>query len=141
MGQQQKKNYNKKGPKTIIKSLPLVLTGTDHKGNKYNVESCKQLLAELQDNGVFSKLSVNVTIARHLLDSSYDRGIMTIARIQSIDIEEGEFVIMVFGKSAEYAKLLNDKVIVPRVRIGRDSSDVTAIFGFEIVEPVFSSAD
>lgn len=138
MGQQDNRRFNNRRggnnkPKTVIKSLPLILSGKDHKGNDYDVESCKQLLSELQNDGVFNKLSVNVTIAKSIIDSNYDRGIMTIARIQSIDIEEGEIVIMVFGKNAEYANILNDKVIVPRVRIGRDSNEVTTIFGFEVV--------
>lgn len=138
MGQHENRKYNNRRggnnkPKTVVKSLPLILSGKDHKGKDYDVESCKQLLNDLQEAGVFNKLSVNVTIAKSLIDSNYDRGIMTIARIQSIDIEEGEIVIMVFGKNAEYANILNDKVIVPRVRIGRDSNEVTTIFGFEAV--------
>ena len=134
------KNYNNNktaSTKPVMKTLPIVFTGKDSHGNDYNTDSAVQILNDLQNAGVFTKLSVYTTMAKKVCFGRDDaRGVMSVARIQSFDAESGEMSIMFFAKNIEYAKLVDDMVIVPRVRTGRDTDQVSTIFGFEIVHPM-----
>ena len=118
--------------KSIIMSLPVIISGVDGNGNEYDVDSCKKIISDLQDAGVFSKLSVTLGIDKGLIGVP-GKGTFSIARLQSIDVETGDASIMFFTKTAEYMDLVKDLVIVPRVRTGRDSTEVNTIFRFDIV--------
>lgn len=132
------KNYNKTAStKPVMKTLPIVFTGKDSHGNDYDTDSAIEILNDLQNAGCFTKLSVYTTMAKKICFGRDDaRGVMSVARIQSFDAESGEMSIMFFAKNVEYAKLVDDMVIVPRVRTGRDTTKVSTIFGFEIVNPM-----
>lgn len=122
-----------KGTKPVTKTLPISLNGSDHKGNPYNVASAEALLDDLQKAGVFSKLSVYVTMAKSICLGTEARGVMSVARIQSVDAQAHEMTITFYAKNTEYAKLVDDMMIMPRLRTGRDSDEVTTFFGFEII--------
>ena len=131
-----KNNNNSNFNKPVMKVLPLVVSGVDNKGKEYNAQSAIDIISDLQDNGVFTKLSVDVTMNKaKCLDNPDAKGVMSIARLQSFDVETQEISVMLFGKNTSFAdKITNSMVIVPRVRTGRDSDDVVTILGFEIVE-------
>lgn len=131
-----KNNNNSNFNKPVMKVLPLVVSGVDNKGKEYNAQSAIDIISDLQDNGVFTKLSVDVTMNKaKCLDNPDAKGVMSIARLQSFDVETQEISVMLFGKNTSFAdKITNNMVIVPRVRTGRDSDDVVTILGFEIVE-------
>lgn len=128
--------YNRQYNKPIMKALPLVVTGHDNKGREYDTNSAITLIEDLQNVGVFTKLSVDVTMAKTICLNNPDaKGVMSIARLQSFDPDTMEITVMLFGKNTEFAdKISNKMVIEPRVRTGRDSNEVVTILGFEIVE-------
>ena len=130
---EQKKTNKAKGIKPITKVLSLVFTGKDQKGNEYDVDSCKKIVKELQEAECFEKLSVSVTIARSRVVDEGVKGILNFARFQKYDPETGDVEILLIGKNTEYADFVSDMVIVPRVRVGRNSNEVVSILGFEIV--------
>ena len=130
---EQKKTNKAKGIKPITKVLSLVFTGKDQKGNEYDVDSCKKIVKELQEAECFEKLSVSVTIARSRVVDEGVKGMLNFARIQKYDPETGDVEILLMGKNTEYADFVSDMVIVPRVRVGRNSNEVVSILGFEIV--------
>ena len=132
MNPNQKKN-NKAKVKPITKVLSLVFTGKDQKGNEYDAESCKTIVKELQEAGCFDKLSVTVNIARSRVIDENIKGMLSLARFQKYDPETGDVEILLMGKNTEYADFVSDMVIVPRVRVGRNSNEVVSILGFEIV--------
>ena len=126
------KNSNRVKP--VMKTISVLMTGKVG-DREYDVDSCKKILTDLQDAGVFSKLSVSVTMAKSIcINDPSAKGIMTVARIQSYDEKSNEMSIMFFSKNVQYAELVDDMVIVPRVRTGRDTTEVSTILGFEIVE-------
>lgn len=120
-------------PKPVTKTLPIVVTGKDKNGNDYDAESCSRIINELQDAGCFDKLSVNACIAKSLVINAEAKGTLAIARILKVDKETGDVDLLFFGKNAESAELVNDMVIVPRIRTARNSTEVTTITNFEIV--------
>lgn len=124
------KNNNKNKP--VLVSLPLVFTGVDKNGRNYDVDSCKKIISDLQDADVFKKLSVSTGIARSLVEDDA-KGTLTIARIQSVDVDTWDVSLMLFGQNTEHADTIKDFVIVPHVRTGRDSDEVISILRFEIV--------
>ena len=128
-------NYNNAN-KPVMKVLRFVVSGVDNKGKEYNAQSAVDIMTDLQDKGVFTMLSVDVTMNKaKCLDNPDAKGVMSIARLQSFDPDTQEISVMLFGKNVSFAdKITNDMVIVPRVRTGRDSDDVVTILGFEIVE-------
>ena len=87
---------------------------------------------------VFKKLSVSAGIQRSLVENDA-KGTLTITRIQSIDTDTWDVSLMLFGQHTEYADKIKDFVVIPHVRTGRDSDEVTAILRFEIVEPNFTT--
>lgn len=133
---QNNRNNNKfmKKPKNVLKSIPLKFTGLDIKGSPYDIESCKKLIRELQDAGVFTKLSVSAIVKKSLISNETGASSFSIARIQSIDVDSQEVSLMVFSKNTEYADKLDGLVLVPRVRTGRDTEEVSTIFGFDVEE-------
>ena len=130
-------NTNAKKPnnKPVIKVLPFVPGSADKFGNEYNPDSVYQIMCDLQKAGVFSKMSVTVVMNKAACTGNADaKGVMSVARIQSYDMETGEISIAFYAKNVEFANLVDGKVIVPRVRVGRDSTEVTTILGWEIVD-------
>ena len=125
-----KSNFNKNKP--VLVSLPLIFTGVDKNGRNYDVDSCKKIISELQNDEVFKKLSVSAGIQKHLVEDDA-KGTLTIARIQSVDIDTWDVSLMLFNKNTEYADTIKDFVIIPYVRTGRDDDIVTSILRFEIV--------
>ena len=133
-GKQFNNNDRQRSSKPIFKVLPIIINGHDRVGKEYNPDSLIKVLTDLQEADVFSKLSINLTIAKNLcIDGDNIKGVLSIARIQSFDIEHGEMSICLFGKNVEYADKITDMVIVPRIRTSRDSDAVSTILGFEIV--------
>lgn len=132
-GGRQYNNDKPKAPKPIVKVLPIIVNGRDRVGKEYNTDSLIKVLADLQAADVFTKLSINLTIAKNLCIDGDVKGVLSVARIQSFDVEHGEMSICMFGKNVEYADKITDMVIVPRVRTTRDSDEVSTILGFEIV--------
>jgi len=122
-------------PKPIFKTLPLVVTGRDAKGNEYDVESCKEIMATLANADVFAKLNVGAMAARSLVSNDADaKGTMTVAAIEKYDAETENVELVFAGKNLEVAGLIDDTmVIVPRVRSNHKTGIVSKIFGFEIV--------
>lgn len=130
----EKKSNKPARTKPVHKVLPLVITGTDQNGNVYDADSALAIVADLQNAGVFDKLSIMATVGKDLILNKEDaRGIMSVARVQSYNAESGEVDLLFFGKNTEYAAVVNDMAVVPRVRTERDSKKVTTILAFEIV--------
>lgn len=120
--------------KPIQKLIPLVVTGKNQHGYDYDAQSAKDIVAELQSNGTFEKLSVMATIAKKTLFNKEDaRGYVDVARIQGYNVETGEVDLLFFGKNTEHANNMDNMVVVPRVRCGRDTTEVATIMSFEIV--------
>ena len=129
----EKRNFNKDkgGFKPILKSLPVVFTGVDAKGFDYDIKDAKNLIMDLEEFGCFKKLSVTISLDKALV--GYEgRGRLSFARVQAFDPDENEMSFMVFTKNKDYADKIDNCVIVPRVRTGRDGS-VNTILNFEIV--------
>lgn len=132
--QRDNKNSNtQKFNKPINKIMPLITSGVDSNGNPYNIDSVYDLLCNLENAKVFSKLSVPVTIAKTYLDDKNGRGVKTIARIQSFDADNGQITVCLFGQNTEYADLVEDMVIVPKVRVNRNTEEVSTILGFSMM--------
>lgn len=120
--------------KPVTKTLPFVVTGKDQWGKDYSAESANAIVAELQSNGTFEKLAVMATIAKKVLFNKEDaRGVADVARIQSYNVETGEFDLLFFGRNTEHAAKMDDMVVVPRVRCGYNTDEVVSIMSFEIV--------
>lgn len=128
-------NFNNKNNKNkpVLVSLPLVFTGVDKNGRNYDVDSCKKIISDFQNAEVFKKLSVSTGIQRSLVEDEDAKGTLTIARIQSVDVDTWDVSLMLFGQNTEHANTIKDFVIVPHVRTGRDSDEVISILRFEIV--------
>lgn len=131
-----KQNFNKNTKRRVNRPiiLPIVFTGKDKNDREYDIESCKNIIKDLQDNNVFSKLSISLGIQKSLLEDPDSRGTLTIARIQSIDTDIWAVSVIPFTANNKYADALKDFVVVPHVRIGRDSNEVLSILRFEIVK-------
>ena len=137
--QQQKKfnnrnrnNNENRAPKPITKSLPIIISGKDQKGNDYNVDSCIQLIGDLQEANVFDKLSVFAVIARSFVTEKEDaKGTMNLARIAGI--EGTDVQLTFFGKNIDLAERLENMAVVPRVRVDFNTGDVLSILNFEVV--------
>ena len=120
--------------KPVLKTLPFIVSGKDQNGNDYDADSALNIVADLQDNAVFEKLSVMATIAKKTILNKEDaRGVMSVARVQAYNVDKGEVDLLFFGKNAEHASIVDDMVVVPRVRLGRDTDEVVTILAFEIV--------
>ena len=132
-----KPNNNNKPARTkpVQMNLPFIVTGKEQHGNDYDVNSVNALVADLQSTGTFDKLSVMATVAKKVVLNKEDaRGVMSVARIQSYNAENGEIDLLFFGKNAEYAAACSGMAVVPRVRCERDSKKVATILAFEIVD-------
>lgn len=128
------KNANGKNfTKPVTKTLPFVVTGHDFKGNTYDADSATTLVGELQEAGVFDKLSIMVTASRSLIlgDESL-KGAMKIAAIKSFDNKNGSMDLTFFGRNVEYVNATDNLVVVPRVRFDREGK-VFKIIDFEVV--------
>lgn len=131
---EKKTNNNKtfnKGPKPVKLNLAFVVTGVDQKGNDYDAASAKSIMTDLQNAGCFEKLSVSVGIAREKLNAG--KGVMTLGRLQSYNVETEEIEVLLIGKNVELADTVKDMVIIPRVRTAYNSTEVTSILGFDVV--------
>ena len=138
MSKFENKKNNKtsnKGPKPVKLELELVVTGRDFKGNEYDPESCKAIVAELQEAGCFDKLSVAVNISRDkIIEGS--KGSMNIGRLQKYNTETEMIELLLIGKNAEHAEIIEHLVVVPRVRTTYGSTEVVTILGFDLVDPM-----
>ena len=127
-----KKKFVKKKPVTT--TIPFVVTGNDQYGNEYNADTATALVEELRDNGVFYKLSVMATMTKANLFGKEDaKGNINLARVMDYDSETGDISLLFFGKNVDHAERMENMVVVPRVMIARDTTDVTCITGFEVV--------
>ena len=125
---------NNKRVKPITKTLPLVVSGKDQNGYDYDAGSALDIVADLQASDVFEKLSIMATVAKSLVLNKEDiRGVMNIARITSYNAETKEMDLLFFGKNTETAAKVDDMVVVPRIRLGRNTDKVSTILSFEIV--------
>lgn len=129
------KKFNKPArTKPVQKALPFIVTGKDQNGNDYDANSALAIVADLQNTGVFEKLSIMATINKKTILNKEDaRGIMSVARVQSYNAESGEVDLLFFGKNTEHAAAVDGMAVVPRVRTERDSNRVATILAFEIV--------
>lgn len=129
------KTNNKFINKPITMVLPLAVSGVDGRGNEYDASSAFNLMSDLQIFDVFTKLSVDVTLAKSVcFNDDEAKGTISVARLQSYNPETNEVSITFFGKNTKYAdKITSDMVVVPKVRTARDSTEVITIVGFEIM--------
>lgn len=131
-----KKNpKNTKTPKLkpVEKILPMIFTGKDQRGQEYDVESCKNILIDLQTAKCFEKLSVSISLARSFIGDENALGSVNFGRFNDYNIDTEEVTVLILGKNIENADIVTDMVVVPRVRVARDSTEVTSILGFDIV--------
>lgn len=142
-----KSNNNKKAKpefaKPVTKTLDFVVIGYDQNGNEYDADSAKDLVADLQASGTFDKLSVMATISRSTVLNKEDaHGVMSIARVMKYNKEAGSIDLLFFGKNATYANNITDNmVVVPRVRLDRETNKAVTILGFEIIAPTGDSKE
>lgn len=128
-------NNNNKRVKPITKTLALVASGKDQNGYDYDANSALEIVADLQENAVFDKLSIMATMAKSVVLNKEDaRGVMNVARVTGYNAETREIDLLFFGKNTELASKVDPMVVVPRVRLGRDTDKVATILSFEIVD-------
>lgn len=134
-----KKNDNKNvaRKKPVTKTFDFVVTGKDQKGYDYDTESLNSIVKGLQDAGTFDKISIPASAPKSVvLDKEDAKGAMNVARVMAF-VEDGAKVnLLFFGKNVDVAEKLNDMVVVPRVRLARDSDQVETILSFDIVNPM-----
>lgn len=128
-------NNNNKRVKPITKTLALVASGKDQNGYDYDANSALEIVADLQEHAVFDKLSIMATMAKSVVLNKEDaRGVMNVARVTGYNAETREIDLLFFGKNTELASKVDPMVVVPRVRLGRDTDKVATILSFEIVD-------
>lgn len=134
-----KKNDNKNAArkKPVTKTLDFVVTGKDQKGYDYDTDSLNSIVKGLQDAGTFDKISIPASAPKSVVLNKEDaKGTMNVARVMAF-VEDGAKVnLLFFGKNVDVAEKLNDMVVVPRVRLARDSDQVETILSFDIVNPM-----
>ena len=132
----KKRNNNdeKKAPKPVTICVPIVVTGVDKNGREYNADSCVDILNDLANGGVFEKLSYFATAERKLVSGKEeDRGTTNLARIAEIT-DDGNANLTFFGRNIEIAsKFEEGYVLVPRVRVDRNTGDVISILSIDLV--------
>lgn len=134
MNYNKKNNTNNAKTKPITKVLPIVITGMAGNGAEYNPDSCVDILTDLQNADVWNKLSIFATLDNKICMNNRDaKGFRNVARIQNYNIADGSMELVFFGKNTEFAGLTDGMVVVPSVRVGYNTVDVTTIMGFKIV--------
>lgn len=129
----ERKTFNNKGGfKPILKSLPVVFTGKDAKGYDYNIDEAKKFIMDLEECGCFKKLSVTISLDKSLIGVE-GKGRLSFARVQAYDPTGNDMSFLVFAKNKDYADKIDNYVIVPRIRTGRDGA-VNTVLNFEIVD-------
>lgn len=117
----------------VTKVLPLVVTGRDARGNEYDPLQVTERVELIQSCTIFDILSINATMAKSLCFNNTDlKGQINVARIKSYDKETGNIELIFIGKNTEFANIVDDMVVVPRIRINRDGN-VDSILSFDIV--------
>ena len=129
----KRKTFNNKGGfKPILKSLPVVFTGKDVKGYDYNVDEAKKFIMDLEECGCFKKLSVTISLDKSLIGVD-GKGRLSFARVQAYDPSENDMSFFVFTKNKDYADKIDNYVIVPKIRTGRDGV-INTVLNFEIID-------
>ena len=117
----------------VTKVLPLVVTGTDNRGNNYDPVQVNERVEHIQSCSIFDILSVNASLAKSICFNNADlKGQISVARIKSYDVATGNMELIFIGKNTEFASIVDDMVVVPRVRLNRDGN-VESILSFDIV--------
>ena len=121
--------------KPVRKTFNFLINGTDIAGVSYNTNTAKELLKDLLNADVFNKLSVGVTCPKSVITGNLQaKGVVTVARMCSVDLEAGTVDIVFFGKNVDSIQAIGDNaVLLPRVRTDKKTGDVISFFGFELV--------
>ena len=132
-----KNNKSNNKPKFLNKTFPVIATGVDNRGHEYDADSAIALIDDLNKSGTFTKLSVMVNVANSIVMGKEDaKGMRNIARVQSFNAEDKTVDLSFFGKNVESVDKLDGMVVVPRIRTGRDTTNVECIMFFELVNPM-----
>lgn len=123
---------NKKSWEII--TIPFEADGVDSKMHEYDTKSCLDIIRDLDKNGCFKKLSVNVTIARRLIEGDEAKGYVTVGQIVSFNTDNSVILLRVTGKALEYVDIVKTMAIKPRVLTSAHSLVVDKILGFEILD-------
>lgn len=116
-----------------IITIPFEADGVDSKTHEYDAKSCLDIMSDLDENGCFSKLSVNVTIARQLIEGDEAKGYATVGQIVSFNTDNS-VTLRVTGKGLEYIDIIKSMAVKPRVLTATRSLVVNKILGFEILD-------
>lgn len=128
--------------KPVMRTIPFTPPETDCHGNEYDMNSLYEVMDQLQDAGVFSMLSVMATMPKRIcLNDENAKGVMSVARISSYNKETNEISVTFYSKNIEFANLIDNMIMVPRVRTGRDTDNVSTILGFEITNGIELATD
>ena len=131
MKKNETKNVRKK---PITKTFEFIVTGKDSKGYDYDTESLNVMVKDLQNAGVFDKLSIPASAPKSIVLGKDDaKGNMNVARVMSFDVTTSKANLLFFGKNIDIAEKLEGLVLVPRVRLGRDNDQVETILSFDLV--------
>lgn len=131
MKKNETKNVRKK---PITKTFEFIVTGKDPKGYDYDTESLNVMVKDLQNAGVFDKLSIPASAPKSIVLGKDDaKGNMNVARVMSFDETTSKANLLFFGKNIDIAEKLEGLVLVPRVRLGRDNDQVETILSFDLV--------
>lgn len=149
MGYQQnngKKNYNNNRtggyktqrtddrPRNKTFTFPLTVSGVTGNDRTYDVNEALSTLETLNDNDIFTTLSVPVHISRALLENDETRrGTMNIGFIKAISVAELTADVTIFGKNVATIEDM-DLNFVPRVLV-KDEKVVTFL-GFDLVRSI-----
>lgn len=129
----QNKNNRSNKPKPVTLNVVVSTSGADRFGNEYNVESVHDLLAELQEHLVFEKLTVSVNCARALIIGDENaKGTMPVARVKSY--ADGAMDLVFRDPSHASIVDMNNLVVVPRLRIDRNTHDAITITGLDLIK-------
>ena len=117
----------------VTKVLPLVVTGRDARGNEYDPAQVNERVEHIQNCTIFDILSISASMAKSICFNNAElKGQINIARIKSYDVATGNMELVFIGKNTEFANIVDDMVVVPRVRLNRDGN-VDSILSFDII--------
>lgn len=119
-------------PKNLRVSIPVSCYGITNNGKEYDGTSFIDLMEDLQDNNTFSKISIPVYMpASYTTDKPNARWNTVIGYIKEFS-DTGDATIVVYAKSINVFKKIEDPIIVPRVAI-KDGMCV-CIIGLDVID-------
>jgi hypothetical protein len=136
-----KKNNNNRGtynktqsdrPRNKTITFSMKVSGVNANGREYDVNDALATLENLDNNGIFSMLSVPVHISRALLENNEERrGTSNVGFLKSISINDLTADVSVYGNNVEAIEGIRGLIFAPRVLV--KDGKVATFLGFDLV--------